>query len=404
MSLRRKLWIIALVYVIEGFPMGVYGNVWPVFFRRNDVSLAEIGLLAGLSIAWSAKVLWSPLVDRFGERRRWIAGALLVMAACLMLFLGAPAARIGALLWVAMTLYCVASATQDIAIDAYTIGLVDRGEEGPANSVRVTAYRAGMIAAGGGLLFLPRWVGWNGTFAAAALASAAMAAVVFVCPRVEVPPESRRDTFRSLRRWLDRPGVIPVAGFILLYRVGDRALGPMIHPFWVDRGFSNEEIATVSTTLGALALVAGAIVGGLVVARTGIHRSLWILGLLALASNLAYAVAAAVPESGAAGVYAASVVESFCGGLATAAFMSLLMRVCEKEHAAVQYALLTALYALAGSAVAMPSGALTERLGYATYFAATAVFALPAFAFLPGVRSWLEPDRVSVTPAAGGER
>jgi len=403
-SLRRKLWIIALVYVIEGFPMGVYGNVWPVFFRRNDVSLAEIGLLAGLSIAWSAKVLWSPLVDRFGERRRWIAGALLVMAACLMLFLGAPAARIGALLWVAMTLYCVASATQDIAIDAYTIGLVDRGEEGPANSVRVTAYRAGMIAAGGGLLFLPRWVGWNGTFAAAALASAAMAAVVFVCPRVEVPPESRRDTFRSLRRWLDRPGVIPVAGFILLYRVGDRALGPMIHPFWVDRGFSNEEIATVSTTLGALALVAGAIVGGLVVARTGIHRSLWILGLLALASNLAYAVAAAVPESGAAGVYAASVVESFCGGLATAAFMSLLMRVCEKEHAAVQYALLTALYALAGSAVAMPSGALTERLGYATYFAATAVFALPAFAFLPGVRSWLEPDRVSVTPAAGGER
>jgi PAT family beta-lactamase induction signal transducer AmpG len=403
-SLRRKLWIIALVYVIEGFPMGVYGNVWPVFFRRNDVSLAEIGLLAGLSIAWSAKVLWSPLVDRFGERRRWIAGALLVMAACLMLFLGAPAERIGALLWIAMTLYCVASATQDIAIDAYTIGLVDRGEEGPANSVRVTAYRAGMIAAGGGLLFLPRWVGWNGTFAAAALASAAMAAVVFVCPRVEVPPESRRDTFRSLRRWLDRPGVIPVAGFILLYRVGDRALGPMIHPFWVDRGFSNEEIATVSTTLGALALVAGAIAGGIVVARVGIHRSLWVLGLLALASNLAYAGAAAVPEAGAAGVYAASVVESFCGGLATAAFMSFLMRVCEKEHAAVQYALLTALYALAGSAVAMPSGALTERLGYASYFAATAVFALPAFAFLPGVRSWIEPDGVSVAPAGSGER
>jgi len=391
-SLRRKLSIIALVYVIEGFPMGVYAGVWPVFLRRHDVSLAEIGLLAGLSIAWSAKVLWSPLVDRFGERRRWIAGALLVMAACLMALVGVSPERIGAGIWLAMTLYCVASATQDIAIDAYTIGLVDRGEEGPANSMRVTAYRAGMIAAGGGLLFLPRWVGWDGTFAAAALASLIMAAAVFACPRVEVPPESRRHPFRSLRRWLDRPGVIPVAGFILLYRVGDRALGPMIHPFWVDRGFTNEEIASVSTTLGALALVAGAIVGGVVVARTGIYRSLWILGLLALASNLAYAAAAAMPESGAVGVYTASIVESFCGGLATAAFMSFLMRVCEKEHAAVQYALLTALYALAGSAVAMPSGALTERLGYTAYFAATAALALPAFAFLPGVRSWLEPE------------
>jgi PAT family beta-lactamase induction signal transducer AmpG len=390
-SLQRKLSIIALVYVIEGFPMGVYADVWPVFFRRHGVSLAEIGLLAGLSIAWSAKVLWSPLVDRFGERRHWIAGAMLVMAACLAAFVGARPDRIGAGLWLVMTLYCVASATQDIAIDAYTIGLVDRGEEGPANSMRVTAYRAGLIAAGGGLLFLPRWVGWDGSFAVAALLSAAMAVAVFVCPRVEIPAESRRHTFRSLRRWLDRPGVIPVAGFIMLYRVGDRALGPMIKPFWVDRGFTDEEIAFVSTTLGALALVAGAVVGGVVVARVGIHRSLWVLGLLALASNLAYALAAAMPEAGATGVYAASVVESFCGGLATAAFMSFLMRVCEKEHAAVQYALLTALYALAGSAVAMPSGALTERIGYAAYFAVTAAFARPAFAFLPGVRSWLEP-------------
>jgi PAT family beta-lactamase induction signal transducer AmpG len=181
----------------------------------------------------------------------------------------------------------------------------------------------------------------------------------------------------------------------MLYRVGDRALGPMIKPFWVDRGFTDEETAFVSTTLGALALVAGAVVGGVVVARVGIHRSLWVLGLLALASNLAYALAAAMPEAGATGVYAASVVESFCGGLATAAFMSFLMRVCEKEHAAVQYALLTALYALAGSAVAMPSGALTERFGYAAYFAVTAAFALPAFAFLPGVRSWLEPEGAS---------
>ena len=81
MSLRRKLSIIALVYVIEGFPMGVYRDLWFVHFRREGMSLAEIGVLNGLIFAWSAKVLWSPLVDRFGERRQWIAGSLLVMTA-----------------------------------------------------------------------------------------------------------------------------------------------------------------------------------------------------------------------------------------------------------------------------------------------------------------------------------
>ena len=389
MTLRRKLSVIALVYVIEGFPMGVYATVWPVFFRGQGMSRTEIGLLSGLAMAWSLKVLWSPLVDRFGERRQWIACSLIAMALCLLTLSNVDTSHLGPLLWSVLALYCLASATQDIAIDAYTIGLVDRGEEGPANSMRVTAYRIGLIAAGGGLLFLPRWIGWNGTFAVAAAASALMAAAVYAAPAVSVPAESRKDVLPSLRLWLGQGGALPVLLFVLLYRVGDRAMGPMVHTFWVDRGFAYEEIASVSTTLGALAMILGAIVGGGVVARIGIGRSLWMLGALALASNLAYAAAAWFPESGRTGVYAASIVESFCGGLATAAFLSFLMRICQKEHAAVQYALLTAVYALAGSLVAVPSGWFTERLDYAGYFALTAVFALPAFAFLPGARRWI---------------
>jgi PAT family beta-lactamase induction signal transducer AmpG len=388
-TLRRKLSVIALVYVIEGFPMGVYADVWPVFFRRQGMSLTEIGWLAGLSMAWSLKVLWSPLVDRYGERRQWIACCMIAMALCLLALSKVEVAHVGPLLWGVLALFCVASATQDIAIDAYTIGLVDRGEEGPANSMRVAAYRIGLIAAGGGLLFLPRWIGWNGTFAVAAVASALMAASVYAAPAVPVPAKSRKDVLGSLRNWLGRGGALPMLFFVLLYRVGDRAMGPMVKPFWVDRGFADEEIAFVSTTLGALATIVGAVVGGGVVARWGIGRSLWTLGVLALASNLAYAAAAAIPELGRSGVYAASIVESFCGGLATAAFLSFLMRICQKEHAAVQYALLTAVYALAGSLVAMPSGWFTERLDYAGYFALTAVFGLPAFAFLPGARRWI---------------
>jgi PAT family beta-lactamase induction signal transducer AmpG len=165
----------------------------------------------------------------------------------------------------------------------------------------------------------------------------------------------------------------------------------MVKPFWVDRGFSNEEIAAVSGVLGMLATIAGGWTGGGVVARLGIGRSLWVIGAFALASNLVYALAAALPSAGHAGVYAASLTESFCGGMAGVAFMSFLMRICQKEHAAVQYALLTAIYNLAGSLLRIPSGALAEALGYAGYFALTAAFALPAFAFLPGARRWLRP-------------
>jgi PAT family beta-lactamase induction signal transducer AmpG len=207
---------------------------------------------------------------------------------------------------------------------------------------------------------------------------------------VAVPPEAQRDTWGALRRWANRPGVVQVALFVMLYRVGDRAMGPMVRPFWVDRGFSNEEIAIVTSTLGVVAMVLGAVAGGTVVSRIGIGRSLLWLGVPALASNLAYAAAAALPGLGRAGVYGASIVESFCSGLAAAAFMSYLMRICQKEHAAVQYALLTALYAVVGTGAAVPSGWLTERMDYAAYFTLTAAYALPAFVFLAGARSWLE--------------
>lgn len=392
MPLRRKLAVIALVYVIEGFPMGVFLDVWPVFFRRAGVSLTEIGWMAGLSMAWSAKVLWSPLVDRYGERRGWIAACLLAMAAALLALGGRGASDPGALVWLLLAAFCLASATQDVAIDAYTIGIVDRGEEGPANSVRITAYRGGLLLAGGGLLLLPRFAGWTATFAAGAALLLLGAAAVRRCPSVRVPPEGRAAFWQPLRRWLASGPAVSMLLFVLLYRIGDKAMGPMVKPFWVDRGMSNEEIALVSNVLGIGAFVAGAAVGGAVVARLGISRSLLALGAFALGSNLGYAAAAAFPESGRAGVYAASLFESLCSGLATAAFLSYLMRICEKAHAAVQYALLTAIYNLAGSLLAMASGAITERLDYASYFALTALFALPAFAFLPAARRFREPD------------
>ena len=127
------------------------------------------------------------------------------------------------------------------------------------------------------------------------------------------------------------------------------------------------------------------------VSRWGIPRALWICGGLALASNGIYAAAAAWPASGRLGVYAAALIESSTSGAVGAAFLSYLMRICEKRHAAVQYAVLTGLYALAGSLLAGASGWITERTGYAGYFLLTAAFAAPAFAMLSRARSWMRP-------------
>ncbi len=389
MNLRRTLPIIALVYVIEGFPMGVH-DLWPIYLRRHGASLTEVGLLAALGSAWTLKLFWSPLVDRIGEPRQWVAGAMAAMAAAALWISQSDAQPVSTALWVALWIYCLASATQDVAIDGYSIGITERGHEGPVNAMKAIAYRSGMLLATA-LLLLPRWIGWSKTFAAAAVLNACMAVAVFKAPRVASSERERRKLWPALKRWLGAQHSAAAIVFIMLYRVGDLAMGPMLSSFWVDRGFSDEEIALVSKALGIAAYVLGAALGGWGVYHWGIARGLWIFGALALVSNLGYASVAAFPESGRFGVYAAALIESLCSGLVSAAFLSYLMRICQRENAAVQYALLTAAYRLPGIPVASLSGFLTERLDYAPFFALTAAMALPAFAFLTRATARIEP-------------
>ncbi|HYC22296.1 MAG TPA: MFS transporter, partial [Candidatus Bathyarchaeia archaeon] len=185
--------------------------------------------------------------------------------------------------------------------------------------------------------------------------------------------------------------------FILTYKLGDASIGPMIKPFWVDRGLSVQEIALVSTTFGVVASVLGALAGGVLTSRWGILRGLAVLGVAQAVSNLGYAAAAAT-GAGRAGIYTASLIESFTGGLGTAAFLSFLMNVCDKEQAATEYALLSAIFSLTRTLAGSLSGLGTSRLGYAPYFAATFVLALPGLALIPWLRPWIHTQ-----PASSGE-
>jgi PAT family beta-lactamase induction signal transducer AmpG len=164
----------------------------------------------------------------------------------------------------------------------------------------------------------------------------------------------------------------------------------------------------VATSAGVLATVVGALIGGYLTTRWGIFRGLWILGLTQALSNLGYATVAwmdlpapvtsvstfggaiaALGEPARAMLYSASIFESFTGGLGTAAFLAFLMHVCDKRHAAVQYALLSAVFAFSRDLAGATSGWATTRLGYGSYFFLTFLLALPAYGLLPFIRGWI---------------
>ncbi|MFH1143488.1 MAG: MFS transporter [Candidatus Eisenbacteria bacterium] len=402
---RSTLLWIGLLYFAEGFPFGIVNDLLPVYFRSAGVSLRDIGLLSLLGLPWSLKVFWSPLVDRFGERRHWIAACQLGMACVLVSLPLFPAGQIGWLLRALLLGFTALSATQDVAIDAYTIGVVARGQEGPANSVRVSAYRAALIVGGGGLVALAGLFPWSALFWMGAAVFVALALISWRAPRLTIPSEHRRAFFRPLWAWLRRPTAPVMLVFILIYKLADASMTPMVKPFWIDRGLSPAEIGLISTTLGMIATVVGAICGGIWVKRRGIFHALWALGLLQAASNLGYAAVAHFGLSRGF-LYGASIFESFSAGLGTAAFLSFLMNICEKEHAAVQYALLSALFGLSRSLAGGVSGWGAERLGYASYFGLTFLLALPAYALLPWVRTWIRDPAArgaeSGTASAGG--
>jgi len=165
----------------------------------------------------------------------------------------------------------------------------------------------------------------------------------------------------------------------------------MIKPFWLDRGMTPEEIGAISTTVGMILGIVGALLGGLFTARFGIFNGLWILGIAQALPNLGYAAVAQF-NLGRPYLYAASMGESFGAGLVTAAFLSFLMRISDKRQAATQYALLTALYALPRSLIAPLGGRVADLWGYPTFFFITFLLAIPAYALLPWVYRWIGPN------------
>jgi len=397
---RRLAWV-GLLSLGSGLPFGIFKEMLPVWLRLAGVSVEAIGGLSALALPWTFKVAWSPLVDRFGRRRSWIGGSLLACAVALLAAAGCGPERL-VLLTAILALFTIAAATQDIAVDAYTIGIIEKGEEGPANSVRVATYRVALWLAGGAAVAAAGFLPWRTILAGTALLLALLGLNALRAPRLPIEREPRRPRiFSGLWRWIRQPGGIPLVAMVFLYRWPDAALGPMVRTFWVDRGVSPVEIGMILSPVTLAATVFGAVAGGLIVARIGILRALLWMGWAQALTNLGYA---AVDRFGGGlpAILAAAIVESLGGGLATAAFLSLLMRVCERRRAAVEYALLSALFAATRDLTGAFSGLGVGTIGYGGWFAVTALLAVPGMA-LTYSRS-LAQRIGEVVPGAGTPR
>jgi PAT family beta-lactamase induction signal transducer AmpG len=474
--LKSKFFWIGVLYFAEGFPLGMFYDVFPVHFRQQGVDLRDIGFLSLLGLAWTLKFLWAPAIDHYRHHRRWMFAVDLAMGATLLAL--AVQNGFGPPTWMAIALFTLFSATNDAAIDGYSIELLDREELGLANGIRIGMYRVGMLSAGF-ILILSDLIHWSGAYLVAAGLLAALAVVCLRAPRerdirlrrpltlarelkniffhprafaiillfalgtlwlidsttrwsrtvpqfwwlafgvagllltVSIvrdshlaraggdPPERLTEgpMFGALMEMLQRPYIWPVLGFVLIFKLGDAAMGFMVKPFWVDSGFTATQIGVVSVNIGLALSILGGIAGGWFTDRIGIFHALWMLGVAQAVSNLGYVWAATViPAAGAplaawhqAVMYGASAVESFTGGLGTAAFLAFMMAIVNHKHSATEYALLSSLFALSRHLAGYASGFGAQALGYAPYFLLTFFLSFPALVLLPWVRKMLKP-------------
>lgn len=402
----RRIQVMALAGFASGLPLALTGGTLQAWMTVAGVDLRTIGIFALVGLPYTVKFLWSPLMDRFvppllGRRRGW----MLITQAALVAGIVAMAAGDPreAPLWLGAIALLVAfsSASQDIVIDAWRTDVLHPPERGLGAAVFVTGYRIAMLVSGALALILSERIGWRSTYLLmAALMGIGIATSLFGPePEVRVtPPKTLREAVLSpLTEFFSRRGAVALLFLIVLYKLGDAYAGTLTTAFLLRGvGFSPTDVGTLNKGLGLVSLIVGAMFGGTWMIRLGLYRALLLFGALQAVSNLSFMVLSWVGKSYAMLVFTVGF-ENLCGGMGTAAFVALLMAMCDHRYSATQYALLSSLAALGRIFVAPTSGFLVESVGWGIFFLFTAVTALPGL----GVLWWLR-EEISTLSARNG--
>jgi PAT family beta-lactamase induction signal transducer AmpG len=392
---------VVLLMFSSGLPLGLVWIAIPAWMARVGIDIKVIGLFTLAQAPWSFKLLWSPSMDRYplpflGRKRGWILLSQVVLFA-LGLWLSGVSDHPEAV-WVIGALalaIAFASASQDIAIDAYTVEVLRREEHGMATGARFAFYRAAMLVSGGVSITLAAETSWTLVNALLALAYVPFMVVTWLAPEPEAAPEPpktlREAVFGPFLGLLARHRALEILAFVVLYKLSDNLTQALTRPFLVQVGFGDFDVGIATATIGQAAAVAGTFLGGLLTESLGLGRALWIFGFLQLFSNLGYAAVAQVGVNRPV-MYLAQAFELGSSGMGSGAFGVLLLRLTQKRFSATQYALLSSLFTLPRILAGPIAGVLADAMGWRDFFVLTVVFGIPGMVMLARFVPWSVRD------------
>jgi MFS transporter, PAT family, beta-lactamase induction signal transducer AmpG len=382
---------VSLLSFSSGLPFGLVLIAIPDWLRTIGVDIRVVGMVTLAQAPWTFKILWSPLMDRYappwmGRRRGW---ALMAQVALLALTLGLVGLGdhpdtpwvVGA---VALAI-ALASATQDIAVDAYAVDVLRPEEQGFAVGARTALYRAAMYVSGGVSITLAAQHSWPLVNLCLALLYLPMAWITWKAPE----PEDHVPTPKSLREavWYPFLGVfqrsraLEILAFVACYKLADNLAGALLRPFLIDMGYSAFDRGVALATVGLAASLTGTFLGGMLTTFLGLGHSLWVFGGLQIFSNVGY-ILLADSSLNRPLMYGALGFESLTQGMGTGAFAVLLLRLTQKRFSATQYALFSSLFGLPRLLSGPVSGFLVDAVGWSMFFWITIVGGLPGMLLL----------------------
>jgi len=385
----------------SGMPLYVLIQLVPAWLRSNEVDLATIGLFALVSLPYTWKFLWSPLMDRFtlpflGRRRGW---ALLTQLALLgsIGLLGSVDPR-QSLQMVVVLVFAVSlfSASQDIVIDAYRRELLADDELGTGNSFFINAYRLSSLVPGSLALILSDHLPWATVYwvtASFMLVGVVTTLVIREVSDDSLAPHSLREAviepFREFFRRDGTAAALAILAFMFLYKLGDNMATALATPFYLDMGFSRTEIGSIAKVAALWSVIAGSVIGGLAMLKLSINKALWLFGLVQLVTILGFAWLSVVGHSP-TGLFLVVSAEYLGVGLGTVALTAYIARETSRAFTATQFALFTSFIAVPRTFANASTGFLIEAVGYTSFFLLCTAVAVPGMLMLLKVAPWKE--------------
>ena len=394
--LSRRMFVALVMGFSCGLPLLLTMGVLQTWMKDEGMDLTLIGLINLVQIPYTWKFIWAPVTDRFalpflGRRRGWLLiSQLALIVSIAVLGYSNPVNHFWIMTLMAM-LTAFFSATQDIVVDAYRREDLPDEELGLGSSAYIFGYRLGtMLAAGGGLIMADH-IPWSMVYQimAACMLIGVLATILAPEPvtGIKAPDTLKNAVIEPFVEYFKREGAIWMLAFILLYKLGDNMASGITAPFYLDIGFTKTEIGTVVKIFGMWAIIIGALLGGSLMLRLGINRSLWIFGFLQALSTAGFAVLAQIGTSIPA-LAAVIMFENITSGMGSAAQLAFMASITDKRFTATQYALLSSLAAFPRVIASAPTGYLAKHMGWEAFFVSCALIAIPGMLLLLKFAPW----------------